>query len=154
MRKARINTLARQIIPPPEPGPLYFSQHGQFRALSEPYTDLDRATVEQMVGPLIEFRWSDGKHMPGDMTIEEFAQMLGLVGIVIDLGEVVFWRGIEDNKGINSHGGKRYGKTKRHTDRTQKSGGNAEGDSEPQGDRITIFDTRPGKPQARNGGTE
>ena len=91
MRKARINTLARQILPPPEKGLLYFEQFGTFRALSEPYDDLDRAEVEQEGGPLESFRWTDGKHMP-DMSLEEFAVMLGLVGIVIDLGVVVFWR--------------------------------------------------------------
>ena len=91
MRKARISTIARQILPAPEPGPLYFEQFGQFRALSEPYVDLDRGAVEQMLGPLESFRWTDGQKMP-PMSIEEFAQMIGLVGIVIDLGEVVFWR--------------------------------------------------------------
>ena len=92
MRKYKIKTIAREILPPPEKGLLYFEQFGQFRLLAEPYKDLDRATVEQMVGPLDEFRWSDGKHMPGDMSIEEFAQMLGLIGILIDLGEVIFLR--------------------------------------------------------------
>ena len=91
MRKARINTIARQLVQPPPPGPLYFEQFGTFRALSEPYTDLDRGAVEQICGQLESFRWTDGKHMP-DMSLEEFAVMLGLVGIVIDLGVVVFWR--------------------------------------------------------------
>lgn len=82
MRKTRIATLARKIIPLPEPGLLLFRSppdQGDYRRLDDPTTHYSIAQAKEIIlgDP---FRWTDGRHTPKQMSIIEFGTMIGLYG--------------------------------------------------------------------------
>ena len=95
MRRDKIRTLSRRVVRQ-ERGELFFRSPagvGFYRPILNSELAFTQKEIAESYGPLDPpFQWTDGRYIPREMNPEEFAHLIGLVGIGIDLSSVEFFR--------------------------------------------------------------